>query len=315
MTIYDRAFRDCTTLKNIIIPNSVKSIGDEAFKGCISLESIDIPNSVTNIGKQAFSYCTSLKRIDIPTSVKEIGEGAFSHCTSVESIDISEGVEKIGAKAFFHTGLQRIDIPSSIHSIGELALCDCPISIITVKKENPIYYSIDNVLYKRVDEGKNVLVKYAPNKTESSFTVGKDTAMLDSGAFMGAKNLEEIILQDNLSSLGDEQTFSKCVLLHEIRIPSKVNKIPKKAFYLCTHLLYVFLPNSENYTICESVFEECSLLFSVHSEVHNVDNIIIDKKAFEGFGINKCTLYVPSGARWNYQHHKGFNKFKRIEIE
>ena len=49
----------------------------EAFRGCTNLTSINIPNSVTNIGQWAFTYCKNLKNITIPDSVTEIGKYAF----------------------------------------------------------------------------------------------------------------------------------------------------------------------------------------------------------------------------------------------
>jgi hypothetical protein len=74
------AFRDCTGLTSIIIPNSVTSIGDDAFHGCTGLTSINIPNSVTSIGEYTFFGCTSLTSIIIPNSVTSIGSDAFSNC-------------------------------------------------------------------------------------------------------------------------------------------------------------------------------------------------------------------------------------------
>jgi len=74
------AFKDCTSLTSIIIPNSVKSIGAEAFSECTSLASITIPNSVTGIEEGAFFYCTSLTSIIVPNSVTYIGGGAFEGC-------------------------------------------------------------------------------------------------------------------------------------------------------------------------------------------------------------------------------------------
>lgn len=56
-SIEDNAFKDCSNLTSVDIPNSVESIGNSAFSGCYSLTSITIPNSVTNIGDNAFSDC------------------------------------------------------------------------------------------------------------------------------------------------------------------------------------------------------------------------------------------------------------------
>ena len=58
-TIGDCAFRNCTNLTNIEIPDSVIAIGDFAFRNCTSLEGITIPNSVITIGEGAFAYCTN----------------------------------------------------------------------------------------------------------------------------------------------------------------------------------------------------------------------------------------------------------------
>lgn len=50
-------------IKDLIIPNSVTSIGRNAFWGCIGLTSVSIPNSVTSIGERAFeSRSKNVKR-------------------------------------------------------------------------------------------------------------------------------------------------------------------------------------------------------------------------------------------------------------
>ena len=64
--ISDSAFRDCTNLTSITIPDSVTSIGESAFRDCASLTSITIPDGVTSIGNAAFQRCTSLTSITIP---------------------------------------------------------------------------------------------------------------------------------------------------------------------------------------------------------------------------------------------------------
>lgn len=79
--ICNKAFSDCRSLSNIVIPDSVTDIGDYAFEYCSSLSNIVIPNSVTSIGAYAFYGCSSLSNIVIPDSVTTIGYGAFSGCS------------------------------------------------------------------------------------------------------------------------------------------------------------------------------------------------------------------------------------------
>ena len=84
------AFRDCTGLTSITIPNGVTAIGDGAFYGCTGLTSITIPNSVTAIGHGAFQGCTGLTSVTIPNSVKSIGSGAFADCSNITTVLLKE---------------------------------------------------------------------------------------------------------------------------------------------------------------------------------------------------------------------------------
>ena len=86
----------------LIIPDSVTSIGKGAFYYCLSLTSVEIGDSVTSIGRYAFSNCSSLTSVTIPDSVTSIGYGAFDGCTSLTSVTIPDSVTSIGDYAFYY---------------------------------------------------------------------------------------------------------------------------------------------------------------------------------------------------------------------
>ena len=124
--ICDRAFADCKSLRSIVIPDGITSIGYGAFSGCESLRSLVIPDSVSSIGDCAFEGCKSLCSLVIPDSVTSIGEGAFYDCKSLISIVIPDSVTSIGRGAFSGcTSLTNIAIPDGVTSIGESAFLGC----------------------------------------------------------------------------------------------------------------------------------------------------------------------------------------------
>ena len=115
-----------TEITNLIIPNSVTSIGDGAFHRCSGLTSVTIPNSVTSIGSGAFYYCSGLTSINIPNSVTSIKRYAFYGCSGLTSVTIPNSVTSIGSGAFYYcSGLTSVTIPNSVTSIGESAFWGC----------------------------------------------------------------------------------------------------------------------------------------------------------------------------------------------
>ena len=100
------AIVDCdTTVFKAVIPSeingiSVTKIGDEAFRWCSELTSLTIPDSVTSIGDTAFWGCTSLKTLNVPSNVREIDNSAFSGCTALTSVSIPLRLETVGNAAF-----------------------------------------------------------------------------------------------------------------------------------------------------------------------------------------------------------------------
>ena len=60
-----------SALKNIVIPDSVTTIGEYAFYACTSLESVSLPANLKTLGASAFSRCLSLEGMEIDQSNKD----------------------------------------------------------------------------------------------------------------------------------------------------------------------------------------------------------------------------------------------------
>ena len=120
------AFWDCSSLTSVVIGNGVTSIDDYAFSWCSSLTSVEIGNSVTSIGDWAFYKCSGLTSVEIGNSVTRIGDYAFEDCSGLTSVVISNGVTSIGDWAFYKcSGLTSVEIPNSVTIIGCWAFSNC----------------------------------------------------------------------------------------------------------------------------------------------------------------------------------------------
>lgn len=297
------AFAGCVSLKSIEIPHGVKSIGDSTFCNCTSLQSIDIPNNVTRIGNAAFSWCSSLKSIDIPNNVKSIGEYTFIGCTSLKSVDISNSVKTIKKEAFREcTSLQSIDIPSSVKSIENKVFNVCTsLQSINVSKDNPNYASVNGVLYNK---DLSCIIKVPIGKNFDSFNLSNGVTNIGKNAFAGCSSLKSIEIPSSVENIGDE-AFVGCESLQSINIPNSVKCIGNQVFGRCDY--------PQGYHVYRNI--GCASLHSIHLNYQSLENVDIEKEAFPEELFKTCTLYIPSGTRWEYRHHPVFGKFEKIEIE
>ncbi len=230
-SIGDFAFYDCSSLTSVIIGESVTSIGSHAFYGCTSLTSVTIPNSVTSIGNGAFSDCSSLTSVTIGESVTSIGERAFAECSSLTSITIPNSVTSIGDNAFYScSGLTSVTIPESVTSIGDWAFSGCssltsitiPESVINIGRNallgTPWLENLpDGVVYIN-----NVLYTYKGSMpSNTSIDIEEGIVSISPYAFYNYNNLRSITIPKDIKYIG-ESAFNECKNLKTVHIYSIV---------------------------------------------------------------------------------------------
>lgn len=121
-TIPQRTFYMCTSLKSIIIPDSVTTIGANTFAQCCSLNKISLPYTITSIGENAFYFVGNKSSLVFPSSLTTISTGLCQQAYNQPEIIIPEGVTTIGASAFiFNSLVRKINIPSTVTSIDSKA--------------------------------------------------------------------------------------------------------------------------------------------------------------------------------------------------
>ena len=240
-SIGEYAFRECTGLTSVTIPNCVKSIGYGAFAICSGLTSIEIPNSVLDIGDFAFQYCGNLISITIPNSVTSIGHCSFHKCTGLTSINIPNSVTSIGESAFNGCeNVTSVTIGSSVKTIGNLAFGITSLTSIDVDDANPDYCSIDGVLFNK---NKTSLIQYPIGKQNQEYAILNSVTYIGEYAFVSCNSLTSIEIPNSVTSIG-RVAFQGCTSLTSIEIPNSVTSIGEYAFASCSGLTSIEIPNS-----------------------------------------------------------------------
>lgn len=249
--ICDNAFELCS-LRQIIIPNSVISIGSCAFDYCYSLQSIILPNSVKHIGQLAFAGCQSLQRITIPNAVTTIWFRTFFECKSLQHIYIPVSVRSIDHEAFRGcSSLRQIIIPKSITSIGKGIFTECV--NLKVICDSIHFVSYNNML---IDKRNGLLLSTYGNK--SDIAIPNYVKIIGDGIFEQYESLIQIIIPDSVTRIGDS-SFINCSSLQQISIPNSVTRIGNFAFYECTSMQQIIIPNSVT-SIGDAAFSCCKSL-------------------------------------------------------
>ncbi len=269
-------------ITDVVIPNSVKTIGDYAFNYS-NINSVQIPNSVTSIGEYSFGYCNKLSSISLPNSVTKIGNWAFAGCTGMKTLMLSDNLLSIEEFAFYDCrSLSSLSIPSTVTKIGDYAFMYCG--------------------------------------ELTSVTIPNNVTSVGVGIFLGCRSLREIKVdtgnkkyfsEDGVLFNKSKSRLIQCPAEKEnYSIPASVESIEEVAFGQCYNLISVSIPSSVT-SIAENAFEGCNALESVY---YNVENpIATTEDAFDFRSYYFATLYVPFSSIEKCREVVPWKNFVKIE--
>lgn len=295
-TIGDYAFRDCSGLTSITLPNTITSIGQYAFYNCTGLTSITIPSSVTSIDQGAFFCCSGLTQVNItdlnawckisfggptyfcnplyyahhlylnnvevtevvfPNTITSISNHVFTGCYSLTRVTIPSSVRTIGDYAFqLCTALTSVTIPNSVTTIGKYAFSSC-YALTNLSIGN----SVTSINYGAFfyDRGLTSISVSSGNTVYDSRE--GCNAIIETASNKLLYGCMNTIIPNTVKTIG-VRAFNGCTGLTSITIPESVITINDSAFYNCNNMVNATIGNSVK-TIGANVFRSCTKLASV----------------------------------------------------
>ena len=262
------------------------TIGAQAFDSKNRLKYIIIPDSVIWIGDSAFKSCSGLKSINLPSGLKRIGMESFRDCTELTEINIPDSVESIEAYAFAGcSGLTKMAIPCSTEYVFS--------SFLNVYNLKTVYLTKGNgtmISYEGLGES-------SPGKVYYRYTPW----------YISRSVIEEIVLEDGISNIGDE-AFRELSVNAKINIPNSVKVIGEGAFFNCDGI--------ENFVVPEGVerIDECAFSCCANLKSITIPNSItyIDSVSFSGSRLLKI-IYTSN--QYVIEIFKDQYDIKNTEVE
>ena len=267
--IADGVFESHTELVRLHIADGVQSIGAAAFRGCSGLLELTLPDSVTHIGDSAFERCTSLYFADVGDGLRTLGASAFAGCDALLSLTLPVTLESVGDAALADCGLLEDVIIVSPDAELSSDIFGTPASEIRVYAP-----SGSDTLGAVAANGHNIIAvaTAAPDGNAASVQAAGLTYKTTLGGveITGCRtSAAALILPDTIDGAAvvaiSERSFaSGCDSLQAVMIPCTVTSIGDGAFRGLSVLRYVRMPRALRSNIGQECFRGCVSLRSIY---------------------------------------------------
>ena len=215
-----------TEITDLIIPNSVTSIGGSAFYGCSAITSVTIPESVISIGENAFDgtswynnqpdglvYASNFvykykgtmpegTQITIQEGTLGIADYALRNCKGLTSITIPNSMTSISNGAFSGcSGLTSVNIPNSVTSIGNNAFYGCCLTSVNITDLSTWCKIIFEDSYSNPLGGAKHL--YLNGNEIAELVIPEDVISISKYAFQGCSGITSVTIHDRVMKIGE----------------------------------------------------------------------------------------------------------------
>ena len=320
-SIGSSAFRYCTGLTSIEIPNSVTSIGDHAFYWCSGLTSITIPNSVTSIGYRAFYNCSGLK------TVFNFSNLTFSKDSSNNG-DIAYYADKVinAPNGFIDGDFGWFENENGMTLAGYLGDAT-ELTLPTEYNEKSVtgigfsaFYNCYRLTSIEIPNSVTSIGSYAFYKCSglTSIVIPNSVTSIGDCTFSGCSGLTSIVVdenntkydsRENCNAIIETETNTLVVGCKNTKIPNSVTSIGGSAFSGCTGLTSVTIGTGVK-GIYTKAFAKCSNLTDVYCLATTVPSTNAD--AFNESYPEYMTLHVPAEAIDSYRTTAPWSSFGTI---
>lgn len=250
-------------VSSVSIPSTVTYIGNSAFRGCSQLSEIVIPDGVVSIGQYAFS-ASGLVSVDIPDSVTTLDRGAFERCSRLTEISIGSGITELPLDVFASCySLTSVTIPGTVETVDGSFHDSSNIRSITIgdgvkRIERNAFANLPYITSLEIPDSVTYIGPAFSNCTGIGSVVIPDSVVEMEGTFSGCTSLNQVSFGSGLTTLGDD-TFSQCAFT-EVTVPSSIRTLGD-AFSNCISLVDVTI--EEGVTRMEGGFSGCPNLGDV----------------------------------------------------